>query len=112
MTQQEEKKYKEGHFLGLGIAIGMSMGVALIMPFAVMNDMMAFVGLGPAFGMSIGVAIGSALEAKYKKEGKIIPYTEEEKAKQKKTGKRILFGGLGVLVILLIGLLVAYLVMQ
>mgnify|MGYP000150330775 CR=1 FL=1 len=97
--EESIKKYKEGHFMGLGIAFGVAFGAAIFTPMFIMFDQTAMMGLGPAFGISIGVAIGAALESKYKKEGKIIPLTEEEKAKQKQNGKKVALIGLGLLVL-------------
>lgn len=46
---------------------------------------MGLIGIGPAIGVAFGLALGSSIEAKYKKEGKIRLLTEEEK-KRKKIG--------------------------
>lgn len=94
--------YKEGHFMGLSIALGSAFGVALITPFAIAFDMMAFIGLGPAIGVSIGVAVGASLEEKYKKEGKIIAQNPEVKERQRKSMKKFLFVGLGVFMVIII----------
>jgi hypothetical protein len=100
-----QKQYKEGHFIRYGMVMGISIGTALVVPFAVIFDQMAFVGMGPAFGVSIGLAIGAGLEAQAKKEGKIIPLTAEEKEKQKKSSRRFLFALVGGLAVLALGLL-------
>ena len=99
------KKYKEGHFLGLGIAIGVAIGTALFTPFFVSSDHSSLSGLGPALGISLGVAFGSAIEKKYKKAGLIIPLTEEEKAKQKRNAKRVVFIGISFLLLFALGAL-------
>jgi polyferredoxin len=70
-----QKKYPEGHFL----AIGMALGIPLGMVFATALENPGFIGIGLPFGLATGLA----LEAKYKKEGKIRPLTKEElKARQ------------------------------
>jgi len=44
---------------------------------------MGLIGIGPAIGVAFGLALGSSIEAKYKKEGKIRLLTEEEKKRKK-----------------------------
>lgn len=82
-TKEEQKQYPEGHFLGVGIAIGMlifsGVGVAL----STSLDNPGLIGIGPAIGVAIGVAIGQAMEDKAKKEGKVRPLTPKEKKRQK-----------------------------
>jgi hypothetical protein len=81
---KDEKQYPEGHFPGVGMAMGIAIfsgtGVAL----SASTGNPGLIGIGPAIGMIIGLSIGSSLEKKYKKEGKIRPLTEAEKKKQKK----------------------------
>ena len=66
----DNKKYPEGHFLAIGIALGIPFGLV----FATTLDNPGLIGIGLPFGLAIGLA----LEAKYKKEGKIRPLTREE----------------------------------
>jgi len=63
--QSEHKLVTQGHHVGLWIAIGSGIGVAL-------GAGMDNVGGGIPIGMAIGVAIGLALDAKAKKEGRVI----------------------------------------
>jgi hypothetical protein len=63
--QKKHKLYAEGTFVGIGIALGPAIGVAI-------GSGMGNVGAGIGIGVGIGVAIGSGLEAKAKKDGKII----------------------------------------
>ena len=66
----DSKKYPEGHFLAIGLALGIPFGLV----FATTLDNPGFIAIGLPFGLAIGLA----LEAKYKKEGKIRPLTQEE----------------------------------
>jgi len=80
----------------LGIAIFSGIGI----PLSIATDNFGFIGIGPALGVSIGLSIGSAIETKYKKEGKIRPLTKDEEKKRKKLVT------IGVLV-LVVGVLLA-----
>lgn len=61
---EHHKLIREGSYIGIGAAIGL-----LGLPIGVALDNVA---LGPGFGLPIGVAIGAAMEAKAKKEGRVI----------------------------------------
>ena len=63
--QSQHKLVTQGHHVGLWIAIGSGIGVAL-------GAGMDNVGGGIPIGMAIGVAIGLALDAKAKKEDRVI----------------------------------------
>jgi hypothetical protein len=63
--QKKHKLYQEGTFIGFGIALGPAIGVAL-------GSGMGNVGAGIGIGVGIGIVIGGGLEAKAKKDGKII----------------------------------------
>lgn len=63
--QKQHKLVKEGYYTGLGISIGSGLGVAL-------GAAMPRVGAGIPVGIGIGLAIGAALDAKAKKEGRIL----------------------------------------
>jgi len=86
--------YPEGHFLAIGLALGIPFGIV----FATILDNPGFI----AMGMPFGLAVGLALEAKYKKEGKIRPLTQEEL----KAGKIRVIAGI---VLLLLGIFVFWL---
>ena len=62
---EHNKTYPEGYFLALGLALGIPFGLV----FAVTLENFGFIGMGLPFGLAMGLA----LEAKYKKEGKIRP---------------------------------------
>jgi hypothetical protein len=55
----------EGSFLALGLALGPAIGVSL-------GTAMQNIGVGIAIGTGLGIALGSGLEARAKREGRII----------------------------------------
>ena len=63
--QKQHKLVNEGYYMGIGIAIGSGIGVAL-------GVALERVGLGIPIGVAIGLSIGAALDAKAKREGRII----------------------------------------
>ena len=77
--EEKNKKYPEGHFVGMWMGIGIAIfsGIGIPLSFALENP--GLIGIGPAMGVAVGLAIGSSIEAKYKKEGKIRPLTKDEK---------------------------------
>ncbi|MBN2459618.1 hypothetical protein JXB28_05010 [Candidatus Woesearchaeota archaeon] len=83
----KEKKYPEGHFVAIGIALGLPFG----MPLAISTGNPGLIGTG----IPIGLAIGLALEEKYKREGRIRHLTADEKSKRKKA----FVAGIGALII-------------
>jgi len=69
--QENNKKYPEGHFVGMWMGIGTAIFSGLGIPLSIATGNTGLIGIGPAVGVSFGLAIGSSIEAKYKKEGKI-----------------------------------------
>lgn len=63
--QKNHKLITEGHYRNLGMAIGSGVGVALGVAFDT-------VGGGTGIGAGIGMAVGASLDAKAKKEGRVI----------------------------------------
>ena len=63
--QKQHKLVNEGYYMGIGIAIGSGIGVALG---AILDQF----GGGIPIGIGIGLAIGAALDAKAKKEGRLL----------------------------------------
>ncbi|MFC1903282.1 hypothetical protein ACFLXJ_06355 [Chloroflexota bacterium] len=63
--QHEHKLVKSGQYVGLWMAIGSGIGVAI-------GAGMGSVGGGIPIGVAIGTGIGMMLDAKAKKEGKVI----------------------------------------
>ncbi len=63
------RTYPEGHFVNLGLAIGMPIGL----PVGLLFGDAAYLSIGLALGAGVGLAIGSAVEARYKRAGQIVP---------------------------------------
>ena len=72
ITEENEKKFPKGHFLGMWMGIGIAIfsGVGVPLSFALENP--GLLGIWPAIGVAFGLAIGSSIEAKYEKEGKSV----------------------------------------
>ncbi len=87
-----ETRYKQGHFIGLGIAIGLPLGIPI-------GLMLGNIALGPALGLPFGIAIGVLMEQRLNPHP--IPLTEEEKARQRKWGWWGMVIGMVVFVLLL-----------
>jgi len=100
---KNNKQYAEGSIVGMWMAIGIAIFSGLGITLSVATDNPGMISLGPALGMLLGLAIGTAQEAKYRKEGKIRPLTEKEKVTQKKAT-------IAGIVILILGIL-AFLVL-
>ncbi len=93
-------KYPQGHWMSIGICIGIALGCIPSFMGLLFDQMAPFVGIGPAIGCGLGVAIGSALEQKHKDE--LRPLTEAER----QTRTRLTVIGLGALALLVLSLFV------
>ena len=100
--EENNKQYPEGRFVGMWMGIGIAIFTGVGVPIAFATGNPGLLGIGPALGVSIGLSIGSGIEAKYKKEGKIRPLTEEER-KRKKIA--IIIGVISLAALSLIGFL-------
>ena len=103
METNNNKKYPEGHFLGMWMGIGIAIFSGMGVPLSIITKNYAFMGIGPALGVAFGLSIGQGIENKYKKEGRIRPLTEDEKKRKKMAvlaGLALL--ALGVIVFLLL----------
>ena len=104
--QKNDKTYPEGHFIGLWMGIGVAFFTVIGLPLSIIFEMSGLIGIGTAIGVAIGLSIGSAIEAKYKEEGRIRSLTDEEKRKRQYA---VLAGiaalTLGVIVFILLWLL-------
>jgi hypothetical protein len=69
-------KYPQGHWMSIGMCIGVVMGSIPALVGLLFDEMSSWVGIAPAMGLAFGVAIGSALERKHKDE--LRPLTEAE----------------------------------
>lgn len=104
--EDKQKKFPEGHFIGMwtGIGIALFAGVGVPLSIAIGNN--AFIGIGPAIGVAVGISIGTSIEAKKKKEGLIRPLNEREKILRKRNlTAGIILGTAGVMALLFFGLL-------
>jgi hypothetical protein len=80
-----EKKYPKGHWMGIGIAIGIPIGTALFFIADLLTgEFGSMFFLGPGVGVAIGVSIGAALEERYKKRGQIRELTLQEEKRRRK----------------------------
>jgi len=99
--QKQHKLVNEGYYIGIGIAIGTSIGVAI-------GAAMDNVGSGIPIGVGIGVAIGSVLEAKAKKEDRILCHSQE----RGKTASKRSFAIVGILIALLTAGILAFILLN
>lgn len=81
--EEKNKQYPEGHFVNTWMIIGIAIFSGIGIPLFIVLKNPGLIAIGPALGVSIGLAIGTAIEAKYKKGGKVRPLTEEERKKRK-----------------------------
>ena len=82
-SEEKNNKYPEGHFVGIWMAIGIATGAGIGIPLGMAMGNPGLFGIGLPIALAIGLAIGSSIEAKYKKEGKLRPLTLVEKKKKK-----------------------------
>ena len=105
----EKEKYPEGHFVNQWLAMGISLGLLLGVPFALSIDNPAFFGIGLPIGVALGLAIGKSVEDKYRKEGKIRPLTKQEK---KRNNRGIAVGLIALLVAIVLFVLIYFLTIK
>lgn len=71
---KNERKYRKGYWMSVGISAGVAIGVAL-------GPLFENIGIGIAIGVAIGSGIGASLEQRYK--AHIRPPTEQESKRQR-----------------------------
>ena len=81
--EKNNKKYCEGHFVGMWMGIGIVIFSGIGVPLSIILKNPGLIGIWPALGVAFGVALGQLIGSKYKKEGKIRSLTEDEKKKRK-----------------------------
>ena len=102
----KDKKYPEGHFLGMWMGIGIAIFSGLGIPLSIATDNPGFIGIGPAIGVAFGLAIGQSIENKYKQQSRIRPLTESEKKRK----KNAVIAGIALLTLgVLIGIILYFL---
>ena len=100
-----KKTYPEGHWMGLGIGIGLPIGVAIFFIADLLTgEFGSMFFLGPGAGVAIGVSIGAALEEKHKKSGQIRELTPQEERRQ----MRLVLAGLVILAVAAVAGLLAF----
>lgn len=104
---KKTKKYPEGHFVGMWMALGIAIFSGIGIPLSIATENYAFMGIGPALGVAFGMSIGTGIEAKMKKQGKIRPLTKEE-AKKKRGGVAI--GIIALLILVVLALIMFFIV--
>lgn len=85
MENDSEKKFPEGHFVGMWIGIGMAMFAGVGVALSTALDSPGLIGIGPALGVGFGAAIGQAVEKKKMAEGKVRPLTDAERKRRKRS---------------------------
>jgi len=84
---KNERKHRQGYWMGIGISIGIALGAAF-------GPIFDNFGVGIGIGVAIGAGIGSALEQRHKDE--LRPLTEQEKKRQ----RRVILIGLALTTLL------------
>ena len=98
--KESGKKYSEGHFIGKWTAIGTAIFAGCGFPLGILTGNKVFFAIGPAIGVAFGTAVGIAVKAKHKKNGEVVPLSQEEKKTQKVLllcGVAVFIVGLGVM---------------
>jgi hypothetical protein len=103
----KNRKYAEGHFVGMWMAICIVIFSGIGVPLFIALENPGLIGIGPAIGVALGLSIGSGIESRYKKEGKIRPLTGEEKKKR----EMLVAAGVAILAILSVMGLVVFLLL-
>ena len=94
-------KNPKGHYISVGIIIGIGIfGILGTVIYLITNNF-AFIGVGPAVGLPIGLILGQSMESKKEREGKIRELSTQEKQRQ----HLLIFLGLGVAFLSIIGFL-------
>jgi len=99
--QKQHKLVTEGYYLGMWMGIGLALGLPTGIP-------LGNISLGLPIGLCIGVAIGTSLDAKAKKEGRVICPGEKAISSLQGTKLMILIG----LAVLLLAGLVAFMLLR
>ena len=94
-------KKPKGHYISVGIIIGIGIFGMLGTVIYLITNNFAFIGAGPAVGLPIGLILGQSMESKKEREGKIRELSTQEKQRQ----HLLIFLGLGVAFLSIIGFL-------
>ena len=88
--RKQHKLVTEGYYMGIGMIFGSAIGVAL-------GAAMPYMGMGIPIGVGVGMSLGAALDAKAKKEGRVICPSEKTTVSTHRT-KLMIIIVLGILV--------------
>ena len=102
----KQKKYPEGHFKNQWAAIGIPLGLLFGLPISQATGNPGLLGIGLPIGFVVGLTIGTAIEEKAKKEGKIRPLTKKEKERKNRS---VWIGLVGLLIGMIILLTIFFL---
>ena len=98
-----KREYREGEVVATWIGIGMAIFAGFGVVIATVTDNPGLIGIGPAIGVAFGASIGTALESRYRREGRLLPPSAADRRRM-----RIALG-IGV-ALLLVGVAVGMLV--
>ncbi len=73
------EKKKQGHYVGMWMAIGIAIWSGTFIPLAIATDNIGLIGLGPAVGVIFGLIVGKAVEKDKMEKGILEPVKEEPK---------------------------------
>ena len=68
-----KREYREGEVVSTWIGIGMAIFAGFGVVIATVTDNPGLIGIGPAIGVAFGASIGTALESRYRREGRLLP---------------------------------------
>ena len=67
----KKEKYPEGYFVNRWVGIGIAVFSGVWITWALLQGRQDLIIFGPAFGILAGLIVGSSIEQKYKREGRI-----------------------------------------
>ena len=100
-----KREYREGELVATWIGIGMALFAGVGVVIASVTDTPGLIGIGPAIGVAFGTSVGTALEARYRREGRLRPPTPAERRRLRIAlwiGAALLVLGIAVAVLVLL----------
>ncbi len=79
-TDDQNKNFPEGHFIGMWMGIGVAIFAGLGVPLSRITGHSGLFGVGPALGVVLGLLIGKIVEDKKRQAGLIRPLNATEKS--------------------------------
>lgn len=74
-----QREYREGEVVATWIGVGMALFAGVGVVIATVTDTPGLIGIGPAVGVAFGTSVGMALEARYRREGRLRQPTPAER---------------------------------